>query len=121
MSKSKDNVIRGNHNEDFGLTTEMREVVVQGSTYQTKLNRVYQNRKKWSNPDDNELFSFIPGTVVKFLVKEGDSVNEGDPILLLEAMKMENTILAPKSCKIKKINVNIGEKIPKGTLMVEFE
>ena len=54
-------------------------------------------------------------------VKEGQEVQEGDVLLILQAMKMNNKLAAPFSGKIKKIYVNSGDKIPNGTLMIEME
>ena len=53
--------------------------------------------------------------------EEGQEVQEGDVLLILQAMKMNNKLAAPFSGKIKKIYVNSGDKIPKGTLMIEME
>ena len=48
-------------------------------------------------------------------------MKEGQLLLILQAMKMDNKITAPFSGKIKKINVTEGAKIPKGELMIEME
>jgi biotin carboxyl carrier protein len=48
-------------------------------------------------------------------------VKEGAPLLILEAMKMLNRIEMPFTARIKKINVAVGERIPKETLMIELE
>ena len=54
-------------------------------------------------------------------MKEGDIVTEGSPLLTLEAMKMINRIEMPFTARIKKINVEIGIRIPKDSLMIELE
>ncbi len=66
-------------------------------------------------------YSHIPGTIMHIEVKEGQIVEEGDTLLILQAMKMNNKLSAPFSGKIKKISVSVGDKIPKGALMVEME
>ena len=53
-------------------------------------------------------------------VKDGDAIKKGQPILVLEAMKMENTIYAPFDGKIKKVHIKLGEVLPKGSLLVEY-
>ncbi len=68
-----------------------------------------------------EIYSFIPGTIVEIFVKEGSFIEEGEPLLILEAMKMRNRIDMPFSAKIKKMNVIQGQKIPKDYLLVELE
>jgi len=59
--------------------------------------------------------------VSKIFVAEGDEINEGEKLLILDAMKMKNTIKVPYSGIVKKINVTEGQAIPKGFVMVELE
>lgn len=89
--------------------------------YDTRLTRKYQKRKMWVNPNPFDIQSFIPGTILEISVKEGDIIEEGEPLLILEAMKMRNRIQMPFTAKIKKINVNVGDRIPKDMLMIELE
>tara|TARA_B100000963_G_scaffold349943_1_gene359569 strand:+ start:1127 stop:1624 length:498 start_codon:yes stop_codon:yes gene_type:complete len=63
----------------------------------------------------------MPGKVLTIEVKEGDQVQEGETILVLEAMKMENEIKSPIQGQIKTIQVEIGQIIDKQTLLVELE
>ncbi len=63
----------------------------------------------------------MPGIILSITAKEGDEVNAGDGILVLEAMKMENEIHAPRAGKIKKIHVSEGAEVQSGTPLVEFE
>ena len=73
------------------------------------------------SPSAYEIQSFIPGTVIKIFVQEGDVVKEGDPLLILEAMKMQNRIDMPFTAKIKRIEIAEGERVAKDTLMIELE
>ena len=68
-----------------------------------------------------EIHSQTPGNVWKILVKPGDSVKEGDPIIILEAMKMEIDIPAPKSGVIKSINVNVDDAVSDGQLLATMD
>jgi acetyl-CoA carboxylase biotin carboxylase subunit len=61
--------------------------------------------------DQGEIVSPMPGKVVKINVKEGQSVNKGDLLLVVEAMKMENNIISPKEGRVEKINVKTGEMV----------
>jgi biotin carboxyl carrier protein len=63
----------------------------------------------------------MPGLVLSINVKEGDTVNKGDGLLVLEAMKMENLIKAQAEGKIKKIHVAKGAKVEKNQPMIEME
>lgn len=102
-------------------TEELKKLTVLGDTYHTTFTKKYENRKKWIKPNKNEVISVIPGTIREVLVKEGDKVNTSDKLLVLEAMKMMNTIYAPVKGKIKSLRVSVGDCIPKGTLMIEIE
>ena len=100
---------------------ELVDFAVTARKYKTLLTPKYKARKPWTNPSPYDVQSSIPGTVIKVLVSEGQVVKEGEPILILEAMKMQNHIDMPFTARIKKINVTAGEHIPKDTLMVELE
>lgn len=62
----------------------------------------------------------IPGTIVAINVKEGDSVNAGQELLTLEAMKMKNMIRATRAGKIAKVLVQTGDRVPQGQPLVEY-
>ena len=63
----------------------------------------------------------MPGLILDIQVSEGDSVQEGDALLVLEAMKMENVILSPREGVVKKVAVTKGMAVDKKHLLVEFE
>ncbi len=58
-----------------------------------------------------EVKAPMPGKVLKINVSEGDSVNDGDTVLILEAMKMENEIIANTSGKVKKLSVSVNDMV----------
>ncbi|MFY9151325.1 MAG: biotin/lipoyl-containing protein [Prolixibacteraceae bacterium] len=96
-------------------------IIVHSAKYQTTYNKKYLNRKVWTEPDFNHIKSYIPGTIIDILVKEGEVLQKGKSILILEAMKMHNDIQMPFKGKVLKINVEKGQKIPKDFLMIEIE
>ena len=63
----------------------------------------------------------IPGNIVKVLVAEGDHVDEGDPIAVIEAMKMETNIIATAEGQIKEIEVKEGQQVKAGQLIAIIE
>ncbi len=65
-----------------------------------------------------EVVAPMPGKVLQLKAKEGDSVNEGDTLLILEAMKMENEIVANTSGSIKKINVAVNDMVDTGDVLM---
>jgi glutaconyl-CoA/methylmalonyl-CoA decarboxylase subunit gamma len=66
------------------------------------------------------IFAPVPGKIVDIKVKVGDTVKEGDLVLILEAMKMENELHAPKQATIAAVLVNKGDQATKGQLLVAF-
>jgi acetyl/propionyl-CoA carboxylase alpha subunit len=71
-------------------------------------------------PGAPEAAAPMPGTVRKILVAEGQKVKAGDPVVVIEAMKMEHTIESPRDGEIKKINYNAGDKVGMGDKLVEL-
>ena len=63
----------------------------------------------------------MPGIILSIAVKEGDQVNAGDAILVLEAMKMENEIHAPRTGIVKKIHVSEGAEVRAGSELIEID
>ncbi|MEP6796183.1 MAG: biotin/lipoyl-containing protein [Saprospiraceae bacterium] len=63
----------------------------------------------------------MPGLVTSIKVDIGDHVVKGAPLLILEAMKMENVIAAPHDATIKEIKVKIGQAVERGLALLEFE
>ena len=62
----------------------------------------------------------LPGNILNVFVSENDEVKKGDKILLYEAMKMENEVLAEKDGTIKSIKVNVGDTVLQGDLLAEM-
>ncbi len=69
----------------------------------------------------SDIHAPMPGMVISVEARIGDSVTKGDTLLVLEAMKMENTIKAPGDAVIKSISVEKGDAVDKGQLLIAFE
>lgn len=63
----------------------------------------------------------MPGMIVSIACSEGDSVSKNQPLLIMEAMKMENDLKSPTSGVVKNISVTAGDNVNKGQLLIEFE
>ena len=114
-----------------GVTT----VIVNGETYDVALvpEPVAEKKKvvvkapaaapKSGEKDDMQdaLRSPLPGTIVDIPAKVGDEVKEGDTLVVLEAMKMNNNLTAEKDGKVKAILVSEGEAVRENTPLVTFE
>jgi biotin carboxyl carrier protein len=69
---------------------------------------------------EKDIKAPMPGLILDILVKEGQEVKEGDPLLVLEAMKMENMLLAPADAVVKTIHVNKTDPVEKKQLLIEM-
>ena len=63
----------------------------------------------------------LPGKIIDLRVKAGDTVSKGQALLVLEAMKMEHTLAAPADGTVKSLRYAVGEQVPEGAELVEFE
>lgn len=68
-----------------------------------------------------EVKAPMPGLVLDILVEPGKEIKKGDTVLVLEAMKMENTIKSPTEGTVKSIAVEVGNAVEKNAILVEFE
>lgn len=68
-----------------------------------------------------EIKAPMPGLVLNIMVKPGDAVKKNDPVLVLEAMKMENMIKAPGDSIVSSIHAEQGKAVEKGQILVSFE
>ena len=63
----------------------------------------------------------MPGKVIKILKKAGDEVKEGEGVIVVEAMKMENELKTPKAGKVKEIKVKEGDAVEAGARLALIE
>lgn len=68
----------------------------------------------------NDIKAPMPGLIIEIMVSAGDEVKKGDPLLILEAMKMENVIKASGDGTISEIKVNKGDSVEKNQLIIQF-
>lgn len=83
-------------------------------------NTVQTRRTSPSAVSARELYAPMPGLIVKVLVKEGEKVSRGQPLLTIEAMKMENNINAPADGEIRSVSVKPGQEVANKQLLVTF-
>jgi biotin carboxyl carrier protein len=91
------------------------------SVYQTRISKKFQNRTHYKPADPRIILSFIPGTVLEIFIKPGQEVIKGEDLMILDAMKMKNKLKCPMDGKVKSIKVNKGDKVSKGTVLLELE
>ena len=100
----------------FSVNGSLRTVKIQDKNLEVKTDRKLKADK--SNP--GHLGSSIPGTVGKVLVKEGDSVTVNMPLMTVEAMKMETTVVSKVNGKVDKVYVAAGDSVAQNDLLISF-
>lgn len=112
---------------DADLNEKTMLVKVNGRDYEVALSDRYDELLKSLGMDKvlsakvNEMKAPMPGLVLDIRVSEGQAVSKGEPIIVLEAMKMENILKSPADVVVKKIVVKKGLAVEKGQVLVTFE
>ncbi len=71
-------------------------------------------------PADGKIAAPMPGTVLRIICSNGQTVKKGDALLVLEAMKMENEIQAPADGKVEELKVSEGQSVDAGDILVQL-
>lgn len=101
--------------------------VIQGSTVnfvfdgQTYLVEIEEKGRKRARQRDQSMEAPMPGVALKILVKPGDAVTKGTPLIILEAMKMEHQIVAPRDGEVASVNCKEGELVQPGVELVTLK
>ena len=102
-------------NENFGILN------INLSLYKTRISSGFLNRKPYKPSSPKTITSYIPGRVLDILVEKDQNVRKGDDLVILDAMKMQNFIKCDIDGIIKKILVGKGDKVSKGTILLELK
>jgi biotin carboxyl carrier protein len=99
----------------------LSKFVLDDITYETTLSLKYRKRKPFLKQDKKKIAAVIPGLIEKVYIRKGTKVKAGDKLLILEAMKMKNDIVAPEDGTIKDVYIKEGSVVIKGELLLELE
>jgi 3-methylcrotonyl-CoA carboxylase alpha subunit len=94
-------------------------VAIDGEAFELKQPDPRRARRKHHQGEDN-LTASMPGLISKLLVNEGDTVQRGQPLIVLEAMKMEIKIAAPHDGRVVKVLVKQGQVVDRGQALIEL-
>lgn len=95
-----------------------RYVAVAGQHFTLTL---HDTQRRRSTASAGDLTAQMPGKVISVPVNAGDTVERGQTLLILEAMKMEMRVTAPAAGRVKRVLVNTGQVVERGQRLVEFE
>ena len=102
----------------YAVKLEGDKASVNGKSYSVSVKEGIEEKARVSSGAGEEIKAGVPGNVLRIDVNAGDSVNEGDVLLVLEAMKMEIEIKAPRSGEVSSILVSQGDKVVTGQALV---
>lgn len=89
--------------------------------YETKLTKKFKERKPYQKEEEGIVKAYIPGIIKKIHVSKGEEVEKNKPLLVLEAMKMQNEVFAPVSGEIEEIFVKEEEKVQKNRILLKIK
>lgn len=99
-------------------------VIVDGTPHRLEWKRrrttagVAQKTKAPLPVEEGAITAILPGKIVELRVREGDAVNKGDVIAILEAMKMENELKAPQDGTVRAVHVRVGDDVEQHQVLV---
>ena len=96
------------------------EIALENGVFETTVTRKFGRRKPFERQDPRVIKAVIPGVVAQIDTGVGKTVKQGDTMMILEAMKMLNRIMAPQDGTVKVIRVARGEKVSKGQVLLEI-
>jgi pyruvate carboxylase subunit B len=106
----------------FNYTINVRGVQFQVQIEDERARRLNRARRLPALPEGElAITAPIPGLVVRILVKEGDVIEEGQPVVLLEAMKMENELRATRAGVVKSIVAAAGQRVDQNAPLIVLE
>ena len=118
--------------DDTFVATVVRRVAIDGGADYTLFADGRSRRLRLVDPLDIAMYEAagaaeatvrapLPGKIIDLKVKAGDTVSKGQPLLVLEAMKMEHTLAAPADGTIRSVRYAVGEQVNEGAELLEFE
>ncbi|MDD3420123.1 MAG: biotin/lipoyl-binding protein, partial [Candidatus Gastranaerophilales bacterium] len=102
----------------FAVKIENNKAVVNGKTYDISVIDGIEEVSASSSAEGTPIKAALPGNVIRTCVGVGDSVEEGDVLLVIEAMKMETEIKSPSSGTVQSVEVAQGDKVSTGQVLV---
>jgi biotin carboxyl carrier protein len=99
----------------------LRPFLIEDRTYDTLYTRKFELRKPYEPPDPKKIRCVIPGIVYAIHVQAGKKVRLDDPLMVVEAMKMQNEIRSAGDAIVRSVNVRQGQMVAKGEVLIEFE
>ena len=94
---------------------------VQTKPGENKITTISKPAAQGSKTNANYIKAPLPGSIIRLVAKVGDTVKDGDLLLVMESMKMENNILSEKNGVIKSFKVEAGQAVMQDDILLELE
>ena len=106
--------------KDYAVKIDGNKAVVNGKSYDVSIVEGMKEvaSKPAGNGEGTEVKAPVPGAILKVVARDGDEVEEGDVLILMEAMKMETEIKAPCAGKVSSVRVDVGATVMPGDILV---
>jgi biotin carboxyl carrier protein len=117
-------VMNGKSTEVFVATGDQgKHIFVNGRTFfvQDADQLTHRTRRRGPEETPGEVTPPMPSVVLRIMVKEGEHVKRGQGIVVVSAMKMQTTLVAPSDGTVKRIHTSIDAKVAPGDILVEIE
>ena len=98
-----------------------RELEIGGVTYETRFTAKFERRTPYVAPDSHLFLCVIPGVIRTLAVRKGTRIRTGDPLMVLEAMKMQNVLVAPRDGTVREVRVAPGDTVTRGQVLAELD
>jgi biotin carboxyl carrier protein len=110
----------------YDVTLEENQVVVGGIAYELGVKDLEEEKAgpkaaARAVASAGAVTAIMPGKIIRVLVAEGEQVAEGDVVCILEAMKMENELKAPKNGTVKALHIQSGQDVEMGAVLAEID
>ena len=110
----------------YDVTLEENQVVVGGIAYGLSVKGLEEEKAgpkvaARAVASAGAVTAIMPGKIIRVLVAEGEQVAEGDVVCILEAMKMENELKAPKGGTVKALHIQSGQDVEMGAVLAEID
>lgn len=102
----------------YTITTNFRNFDIELSNPQKKYLR---GRQSAAEEVQETITSPMPGKIIKVMVQENKEVKQGDPLIIVEAMKMQSTYTAAQNAIVEKIHVEEGDSVDRDELLISFK
>jgi 3-methylcrotonyl-CoA carboxylase alpha subunit len=119
MTVNGTTAIASAHSDAVILADGEIAVMDQGETISLRLRDPFEHADAAARATDR-VAAPMPGKIIRVAAESGATVKRGQPLVILEAMKMEHTLTAPADAKIESVDVSVGDQVREGTVLLRF-